>query len=97
MTVNELVVASEAQILNLSYGYRAEIMFDPIYKRWFYNLYEGDELRYAGISLEPNTAPLKGFTNYYLGCIDKISSKEFYEPYVELGNRLGLMEVDNEG
>lgn len=96
MTVNELVVASEEQTLNLSYGYRAQLFFDPIYKRWYYNLYNGETLEYAGIALDPNTAPLAGMSNYYLGCVDKISDKSFYEPFTELGIRLGLMEVDNE-
>lgn len=93
MTINELIVASEEQTLTLQDGYTAQIFFDPIYKRWYYNLYKGAELRYAGIVLDPDTFALENMTGYYLGCIDKIDAKEFYEPFNELGSRLGLMEV----
>lgn len=95
MNVNELVVASEEQTLSLQNGYIAQLFFDPIYKRWYYNLYQGNVLRYAGIALDPDTFALEGMNNYYLGCIDKIDSKEFYEPFDELGSRLGLMEVSS--
>lgn len=97
MTLNELIVSSEEQTLKLSGGYSAKILFDPYYKRWYYNLYNGNAIVYAGIPLDPNTAPLAGFTDYYLGCVDKLANNEPYEPYDELGSRLGVIEVDNEG
>lgn len=93
MTVNELVVASEEQQLSLADGHVANIFFDPYYKRWYYNLYQNGILKYAGIALDPDTAALQGFTTYYLAIIDQISDKSFYEPFNELGSRLGLLEV----
>lgn len=93
MKINELVVASEEQLLALLNGYNAEIFFDPIYKRWYYNLYEGTTLKYAGIVLDPDTFPLLNFSDYFLGCVDKLDDKEAYEPYLELGSRLGVLEV----
>lgn len=93
MTANELVVASEPQRLTLSSESYADIFFDPYYKRWCYNLYEGNELKYAGFVLDPDTASLLGFTDNFLACVDKLDNKEQYEPYNELGSRLGLLEV----
>lgn len=93
MVVNELSVASEEQTLALLNGYKANIFFDPYYKRWYYNLYNGDVLVYAGFVLDPDTASLLGFSDYFLACVDKLDSKEMYEPYNELGSRLGLLEV----
>ena len=87
MTINELVVSSEEQKLTLS------IKFDPFYKRWYYDLYLNNELLYAGVALNPDSAPLMQFTNYSLGLIDKMNDKLFYEPFAELGSRLGLIEI----
>lgn len=93
MTVNELVVASKEQDLTLLDGNYAKIFFDPFYKRWYYNLYKDGEIAYAGVALDPDTFPLMNMSSYYLGLIDQIDSKEAYEPFVELGNRLLLLEV----
>lgn len=92
-TINELIVSSEEQTLTLLDGYSAVIKFDPIYKRWFYNLYQGGELRFAGMALDPDTASLQGWTDYFLGVIDKVTDRFEYEPYNELGSRLGLLEI----
>lgn len=91
--MNELVVASKEQTLTLLNGYSAEIKFDPFYKHWYYNLYQGDTLMFAGVSLLPNTLPLHGITNYYLGCLYTGEPNEFYEPFDELGGLLKLIEV----
>lgn len=93
MTINELVVASEEQALTLLNGYTATLMFDPYYKRWYYNLYKDGELLYAGVPLDPDTAALLGYNDYSLGLVDKLDDKTFYEPYLELGSRLGLVEI----
>lgn len=94
MTVNELIVSSNEQLLSLSNGYSARIFFDPFYKRWYYNMYDSDgTLLYAGIALNVDTAPLKNIAPYYLALVDKASDDESYEPYNELGSRLGLLEV----
>ena len=93
MTINELVVSSEEQKLTLSDGYSADIKFDPFYKRWYYDLYLNNEVLYAGVALNPDSAPLIQFTNYSLGLIDKMNDKLFYEPFAELGSRLGLIEI----
>lgn len=93
MKFNELVVSSEEQNLSLLDGRIAAVFFDPYYKRWYYNLYQDGELKYAGVPLDPDTMPLQGFTDYSLGLIDQISDGTFYEPYSELGSRLLLLEV----
>lgn len=92
MTINELVVASEEQELVLLNGYSASLMFDPYYKRWYYNLYKNDVCN-KGRTLDTGTAALLRINDYSLGLVDKLASKEFYEPYVELGSRLGLVEI----
>lgn len=91
--INELVVSSKEQKLTLKDGYSVDIKFDPFYKRWYYNLYQYDEILYAGIALNPDSMPLFDFTDYSLGLIDKIDGNSFYEPYSELGSRLGLIEI----
>lgn len=93
MIINELIVGSQEQTLTLLNGYVADIRFDPFYKRWYYNLYNNNELVFAGVPLNPDTFPLEGFTNYYLGIIDKVDDKLPYEPYNELGSKLGLLEI----
>lgn len=93
MTYNELVVGSKEQTLDLGEGYIAEIRFDPFYKRWYYNLYKDDVAMYSGVALNPDTLPLNKFTTYSLGLVDKLKTKDPYEPYNELGVRLGLVEV----
>lgn len=98
MKVNELVVSSDEQIIALSDGKSARLYFDPFYKRWYYNMYDNENnIMYAGIALNPDTVPLKNISSYYLGLVDKMGDKEFYEPFNELGSRLGLLEVANEG
>lgn len=93
MLVNELSVSSEEQTFTLVNGYSANVYFDPYYKRWYYDLYNGGVLVYAGFVLDPDTASLLGFTDYFLACVDKLNDKTQYEPYNELGSRLGLLEV----
>lgn len=93
MLINELLVSSEEQRLTLLNGYSADIKFDPFYKRWYYNLYQGTTLMFAGVPLIPDTFPLDGMTNYYLAVIDKLDDGLPYEPYNELGSRLGLLEI----
>lgn len=95
MTIRELIVASKEQELSLGNGYNASVMFDPYYKRWYYNLYKNDVLLYAGMPLDPDTAVLLGITDYSLGLIDKVGTRVVYEPYAELGSRLGLVELAN--
>lgn len=93
MTITELAVGSEEQTVYLSGGYSAVLRFDMIYKRWFFDLYAGEELLYAGISLTPDTYPLKDIADVSLAIVDWADDKLSYEPYAELGSRLGLMEV----
>lgn len=94
MVLNELLVASKEQIIALSDGRAARLYFDPFYKRWYYNMYGADnEILYAGIALNPDTMPLQNISPYYLGLVDKVDDNQPYEPYNELGTRLGLLEV----
>lgn len=92
-TVYELTVSSEEQVISLSNGWQAEIFFDRCYKRWYYNLYRDSELVAAGIALNPNTAPLLGFTNESLGLVENVKKGVEYEPFLELGSGLLLMEI----
>lgn len=92
-TVYELTVSSEEQVLSLSNGWQAEIFFDRCYKRWYYNLYRDSVLVAAGIALNPDTAPLLGFTNESLGLVENVKKGVEYEPFLELGSGLLLMEI----
>lgn len=91
--IYSLTVASEEQNITMLDGYSAEIRFDACYKRWYYNMYYYGELVAAGIALNADTAPLLGFFNGSLGLVDTGNKKEEYEPYVELGDRLNLVEI----
>lgn len=94
MTLAELSVKSSEQTVVLQQGYEATIRFDMIYKRWFFDLYLGGELLYAGIALTPDTYPLKDIADVSVAIVDWANDKMQYEPFNELGSRLGLLEVD---
>ena len=88
-----LTVGSEEQTLELYDGYTAEIKFDRCYKRWYYNLYlNGVGVAY-GVALNPDTAPLLGYVKDSIGLLDTGNPKEEYEPYLQLGDRLELVEI----
>lgn len=91
--VYSLTVSSEEQNITMLDGYSAEIRFDACYKRWYYNMYYYGELVAAGVALNADTAPLLGFFSDSLGLVDTGNKKEEYEPYVELGDRLNLVEI----
>lgn len=95
MIVNLLTVASEEKLITLQDGYVAHLRFDLVYKRWYYDLYRDGELVYAGISLTPDSCSLLGISDYFLGLIDQVPNDQDYEPYLELGSKLGLLEVDD--
>ena len=88
-----LEVASDEQTVTLLDGYTATVLFDRCYKRWYYNLYYMGDLVAAGIALNPNTAPLLGYVKESLAMVDESNSKEEYEPFLELGQRLSLVEM----
>ena len=96
MTITELSVTNQEQTIFLQDGRIVVLRFDMIYKRWFFDLYQGDELLYAGLALNPDTAPLAGITDISVGLIDFSEDKTEYEPYSELGARLGLVEIAND-
>lgn len=91
--IYELEVASDEQSITLLNGYSANIFFDRCYKRWYYDLYNMGELVAAGVALNANTAPLLGFTKEGLGLVDTGDKREEYEPFMELGQRLTLVEI----
>lgn len=91
--VNKLIVASNEQLVQLSSGYIADIKYDYVYKRWYYDLYRDEELVAAGISLTPNCPGLKGIEGVYIAIIEDNKNKVEYEPFSELGNILTLVEV----
>lgn len=93
MTLTDLQVTSKEQTIYLQGGCYAVIKFDMIYKRWYYDLYQGGELKYAGISLLPDTAPLNNIAQVSLCLVDLVRDKKSYEPFSELGSRLALMEL----
>ena len=92
-TISILSVGSEEQTLMLSDNYYADIKFDLIYKRWYYNLYRNGNIIAAGISLVPNSAGLLGEFPVSLGLLDTGNPHEAYETYEELGRRLVLVEI----
>lgn len=89
----DLDVASDEQTVSLLDGYTANLFFDRCYKRWYYNLYYMNELVAAGIALNPDTAPLLGFTQESLALVDTGDKRVEYEPFEELGQRLTLVEI----
>lgn len=91
--VNNLTVASEEQWVQLTGGYSADIKFDYIYKRWYYNLYKEDVLFCAGIPLTKDCPTLKGISPVYLSVVEDLQNKIEYEPFSELGGILMLLEV----
>lgn len=96
MELYSLGVASEEQALNLSNDVSVSIKFDPYYYRWYANYYRNGELIAAGIALDPNTFGLHDIQDVYCGILDTGDPKVEYEPFEELGNRLAVIEVDNE-
>ena len=92
-TVNNLIVSSNEQWLELSNGYSAYVRFDLIYKRWYYDVYNENGLLYGGIPLDKDCAPLKGISPVYLMIIEDNKDGIEYEPYSELGGILVLTEV----
>ncbi len=93
MKFYELRVGSNEQIVGLKDGYKAQLKFDPFYKRWYYDLYKYNELICAGIALNVDSAPLVAFAGHSLALLDKYGTRDFYEPYNELGKRLALVEI----
>lgn len=91
--IYSLEVASDEQTITLLDGYSANIFFDRCYKRWYYDLYNMDELVAAGVVLNPDTAALLGYTKESLAMLDIGNKKEEYEPFLELGQRLNLLEI----
>ena len=87
------MVTSEEQVIGLSDNHSAEIKFDYIYKRWYYNLYINDTLLYAGIPLTKDCPTLKGIASVYLMIAEDNENKVDYEPFAELGTILKLAEV----
>ena len=93
-SIYNLTVSSEEQNLELYNGYTAEIKFDRCYKRWYYNLYLYGEPVALGVALNVDTAPLLGYVKVSIGLVDSGNAKETYEPYLEFGSRLQVMEID---
>lgn len=93
MTINNLIVESKEQIVRLSENFYADIKFDLIYKRWYYNLYNNGTMVAAGIALVPDSAGLLGFQPVSLGMIDLSNKHEPYIAYEELGGQLALVEI----
>lgn len=91
--INKLIVSSEEQWLQLSGGYSADIKFDYIYKRWYYDLYKEDVLTCAGIPLTKDCPTLKNISPVYLSVLEDLPNPIEYEPFSELGNILALIEV----
>lgn len=91
--INKLIVSSEEQWLQLSGGYSADIKFDYIYKRWYYDLYNEGVLMYAGIPLTKDCPTLKGISSTYLAVLEDLPNPVEYEPFNELGSILALIEV----
>ncbi|MBR2008271.1 MAG: hypothetical protein IKA01_09915 [Alistipes sp.] len=94
-----LVVESEEQSIVLSNGYVAELRYNVFNKYWYYNLMdvEGNYIFY-GMALKPDSCPTYRLTHDAsipkLVILDEArGSKEPYNPYVEIGGRLGLYEI----
>lgn len=96
MQVYSLGVSAQEQTLSLSNTMSVEIKFDPFYYRWYANYYEDGELVAAGIALDPNTFGCLDILSNSCGIYDTGDPKEKYEPYEQLGDRLAVIQIDNE-
>jgi hypothetical protein len=90
---SSLIVVSEEQWLQLSGNYSANIKFDYIYKRWYYDLYLNEDVVFAGIPLTKDCPTLKGISPVYLATVENNVNNIEYEPFTELGGILLLVEV----
>lgn len=96
MQIYSLGVQSQEQTLNLSDSTKINIRFDPFYYRWYGDYYQDGVLVAAGIALDPNTFGCKDILGSSCGIVDIGDPKEEYEPYEQLGNRLAVIQIDEE-
>ena len=96
MALNEISVDSKEQKIQISNGYMVDIKFDPIYKRWYCDIYNNQDIVYAGVPLNVGSFPLHQISDIYVAVFDKLGTQDYYEPYLELGGRLALLEITNE-
>ena len=92
----KLSIASKEQNVTIGDGYTAELRYNVFGKYWYYNLIDsGGNYLFYGLSLKPFTNALyftETSTNVpKLFVVDEAyGDKEPYNPYVELGGRLGV-------
>lgn len=96
MNITSLGVVPGEQALNLSNNTSIDIKFDPFYYRWYANYYEDGVLVAAGIALDPDTFGMLDIMQVSCGIVDTGNPKEKYEPYEQLGDRLAVIEIDDE-
>lgn len=96
MNIYSLGVEAKEQALNLSNNVSVDIKFDPFYYRWYANYYQDGELVAAGIALDPDVFGMNNILLTHIGLFDTGNHKEKYEPYEQLGDRLAVIEIDDE-
>lgn len=95
----KLNIRSEEQTITLSNGYTAELKYNVFDKYWYYNLFDIQQTPvFYGMALKPDTCATRDLTRNenipLLVMLDEVpDSKEAYNPYVEIGGRLGLYEA----
>lgn len=98
--LQEIIVSPQEQILSLGI-YQIEIFYNPFNEYWYYNIMTEGEYIIKGISLQIGATGFFGVTYMkdlpYICILDKNpEDKTTYNPYTELGNRLGLYLVTRE-
>lgn len=93
--MNELVISSEEQTISIRDGYKAQIKYNPFNRYWYYNLINPDGVVVAyGLALKPNTYATYKMDFPGLALVDRLQGdKTEYNPFVELGGRLMLVEL----
>lgn len=93
--MNEVIVESKEQRIVLKDNKVAHIKYNPFNKYWYYDMYdsEGNIIAY-GMALKPNTFATNKQQVGGLALIDRLpNDKSEYNPFVELGGRLMLVEL----
>lgn len=93
--MNEILVESKEQRISLKNNGVAHIKYNPFNRYWYYDMYDefGNIVAY-GLALKPNTFATNRLQLGGLAVIDRLSGdKTEYNPFVELGGRLMLVEL----
>lgn len=93
--MNEIIISSKEQRIGLKNNNTAHIKYNPFGRYWYYDMYDAEGNAIAlGLALKPNTFATNRQRIGGLAVIDRVpKDKTEYNPFVELGGRLMLVEL----